>query len=157
MPQVTVTRQVNAPISKVWESWDDYANIDKFNPNLKKSFLIGKNGSSGLGATRQCDFEDGKNFVQERIVEYVPEQKIAVDIYNGSIPLKTAKAEISMKSIGSDRTELTFTMHFVPKMGLLGKMMVPMMKPQFRKALTKLIDGNRAYVESGVEIIRQAA
>jgi uncharacterized protein YndB with AHSA1/START domain len=157
MPHVTVTRTIDAPVSEVWASWDDYANIDKFNPNLNRSFLIGDNGTTGLGATRQCDLEDGKNFIQERIVEYVPEQKVTVDIYNGTLPLKSAKAEVQMKSVGPNRTELNFTIHFVPKMGLLGLLMVPMMKPQFKKLLGKLVDGNRAYIESGVVIARQAA
>ncbi|CTQ53242.1 putative integral membrane protein [Roseibium album] len=157
MPHVTVTRTIDAPVSEVWASWDDYANIDKFNPNLNRSFLIGENGATGLGATRQCDLEDGKNFIQERIVEYVPEQKVTVDIYNGTLPLKSAKAEVQMKPVGPNRTELNFTMHFVPKMGLLGLLMVPMMKPQFKKLLGKLVDGNRAYIESGVVIARQAA
>lgn len=157
MPHVTVSRTIDAPVSEVWASWDDFANIDKFNPNLNRSFLIGNNGDTGLGATRQCDLEDGKNYIQERIVEYVPEQKVVVDIYNGTLPLKSAKAEVQMRALGPTRTELTFTMHFVPKMGLIGRMMVPMMKPQFKKLLGKLLDGNRAYIESGVAIARQAA
>jgi uncharacterized protein YndB with AHSA1/START domain len=157
MPHVTVTRTIDAPVSEVWATWDDYANIDKFNPNLNRSFLIGENGATGLGATRQCDLEDGKNFIQERIVEYVPEQKVAVDIYNGTLPLKSAKGVVEMKAVGPNRTELKFTMHFVPKMGFLGLLMVPMMKPQFKKLLGKLVDGNRAYIESGVVIARKAA
>jgi uncharacterized protein YndB with AHSA1/START domain len=157
MPHVTVTRTIDAPVSEVWATWDDFANIDKFNPNLNRSFLIGDNGPTGLGATRQCDLEDGKNYIQERIIEYVPDKKIVVDIYNGTLPLKSAKAEIQMTAVGPNRTELNFTMHFVPKMGLLGRLMVPLMKPQFKKLLGKLVDGNRAYIESGVVIARKAA
>lgn len=156
MPSVTLTKTVDAPVSEVWKSWDDFGNIDKFNPNLKRSFLIGNNGETGLGATRQCDLEDGKNYIQERIVAYEPERKLTVDIYNGTMPLKSAQAEIAMRPVGTNRTELTFTMRFVPKFGLLGRMMVPMMKPQFRKLLTKLVDGNSAFVESGVVIARAA-
>ncbi len=156
MPHVTLTRTINAPVAEVWKTWDDFANIDKFNPNLKRSFLVEENGQTGLGATRQCDLEDGKNYIQERIVEYTPERKMAVDIYNGTMPLKSARAEIEMRATGPNRTELQFTMHFVPKFGLLGRLMVPMMKPRFRKLLGRLVDGNRAYVEDGVVIARAA-
>ncbi len=156
MASVTVTRVINAPLEKVWASWDDYANIDKFNPNLNRSFLIDNNGETGLGATRQCDLNDGKNFIQERIIGYTPLKKIKIDIYNGTMPLKRAEADIDLKPLGPNKTELNFTMDFTPKMGLLGRLMVPMMKPQFRKLLGKLVDGNKAYLENGVVIARAA-
>ncbi|MEX0284498.1 MAG: SRPBCC family protein [Paracoccaceae bacterium] len=156
MPNVTLKTEINAPVADVWRAWDDYANIDKFNPNLKRSFLLDETQATGLGATRQCDLEDGKNYIQERIVDYVPERRMVVDIYNGTMPLKSARAEISMRDLGQNRTELQFAMHFVPKFGLLGRMMVPMMKGQFRKLLGKMIDANRAYIEDGVVIARAA-
>ena len=156
MPEVTLIRTVNAPVARVWDSWNDFAHIDKFNPNLRRSFLIGGNGDTGLGATRQCDLADGKNYIQERIIEYVPERRMVLDIYDGTMPLKRAKATIEMRPLSADRTQLNFTMDFTPKMGLLGRLMVPLMKPQFRKLLGKLVDGNKAYVENGVVIARAA-
>ena len=55
-----------------------------------------------------------------------------------------------------NQTELTFTMQFTPKMGLLGRMMVPLMKAQFSKALGRLVDGNKAYVERGTTVAHAA-
>ena len=156
MAKVTLKRTVNAPVAKVWESWNDYGNIDKFNPNLNRSFLIGDNGTTGLGATRQCDLSDGKNYIQEKIIDYVPERRLAIDIYNGTMPLKRATATVEMRPLSATRTEMTFTMEFTPKFGLLGKPMVPLMKPQFRKLLGNLMDGNAAYVENGAVIARAA-
>ena len=156
MPKVTLKRTIEAPVSRVWDSWNDYANIDKFNPNLKRSFLINDNGDTGLGATRQCDLSDGRNYIRERIVDYVPEERLTLDIYDGTLPLKRTQAIIEMRPLGPSRTELSFTMDFTPKFGILGRLMVPMMKPQFRKLLGRLVDGNKAYVESGVEIARAA-
>ncbi len=149
MPHVTVTRVVKAPLADVWASWDDYANIYRFNPNLTKSYLIGDNGDTGLGATRQCDLADGKNYIRERIIEHRPQQRIVVDIYEGTLPLKKAQGEISMRALNPAETELSFTIRFTPKLGLLGRLMVPMMKPQFRKSIVNLVDGNQAFVERG--------
>ena len=156
MAKIEITETVNAPVTDVWAAWDDYGNIDKFNPNLNRSFLIDDSGETGLGAQRQCDMSDGKNFIQERIVEYVPQKKMVVDVYHGTLPLKSAKATISMKPLAIDRTELSFTMEFTPGMGLLGRLMIPMMKPQFRRALTKLVAACKAYVETGEEVKRAA-
>ncbi|MGH1416162.1 MAG: SRPBCC family protein [Pelagimonas sp.] len=155
MPHVTVTRVIKAPLADVWASWDDYANIYRFNPNLTKSYLIGENGETGLGATRQCDMVDGKNYIRERIVEHRPQQRLVVDIYDGSLPLKQAQAEVSLRAVSQTETEISFTMRFTPKMGLLGRLMVPLMKPQFRKSIVSLMDGNQAYVERG-ELVNAA-
>ena len=152
MAKVSVTRTVDAPLDKLWASWDDFGAIYRFNPNLKGSFILDGSAKTGLGAERQCDLSDGKNYIQERIVEYAPHRRLVIDVYNGTLPLKSAVASFDLKSLGPDRSEVTMTMEFKPKFGLLGKLMVPMMKPQFRKLLGKLLDGNKAFVERGEEV-----
>ncbi|WP_204114604.1 SRPBCC family protein [Shimia biformata] len=156
MPHVILKRVINAPVAKVWESWDDYAHIEKFNPNLSASYLVNQSQPTGLGAERQCDLSDGRNFIQERIIDYVPNRRMKIEIFNGTLPVRDTFATIEMQETGPDRTEVTFRMEFVPKFGLIGRMMVPMMKPQFRKLLGRLLDANKAYVEDGVEIMRAA-
>lgn len=156
MPEIILKKTIDAPVADVWASWDDYANIQKFNPNLAASYLVGDTQPTGLGAERQCDLTDGKNYIQERIVDYVPNRRMKVEIYNGTFPLNDNFATIEMRPLGPTRTELSFKMEFVPKYGLLGRMMVPLMKPQFRKLLGRLMDANKAFVEDGVEIMRAA-
>ncbi|MEM7643951.1 MAG: SRPBCC family protein [Pseudomonadota bacterium] len=146
MAHVTVDCIVNAPRLDVWSSWDDFGSIAAFNPNLSGSHLLDTQ-TTGLGATRQCDLSDGKNHIRERIVDYVPGERMAVDIYDGTMPLKSAKAIITLTPEGQNRTLVRMRMEFVPKFGPLGALMVPMMKPQFRKMLQALLDGNAAHVE----------
>ena len=156
MANVSVTRDIDAPLAEVWESWDDYGNIDKFNPNLNRSFLIDDNGATGLGATRQCDLNDGKNHIQERIIGYEREKEIKIDIYNGTLPLRRAVATFSFEALGPAATRVTMHMEFTPKFGVLGQLMAPMLMAQMRKLLGKLLDGNKAYLEDGVVIARAA-
>jgi hypothetical protein len=42
-------------------------------------------------------------------------------------------------------------MQFEPKMGILGKMMVPIMKKMFKPMLQNLLDANAAYAENGMQ------
>ncbi len=156
MPNVTLTRMIDAPVAEVWTAWDDFAHIDKFNPNLSKSFLLEKSQTTGLGAERQCTMRDGKNFIQERIVEYQENERLKIEIFNGTFPLKDNFATIGMRQVAPRKTELTFSMDFVPKYGPLGRMMVPLMKPQFKKMLGKMMDANKAYIEHG-EVVAHAA
>ena len=151
MANVTVTRTVNAPIDQVWPSWDDFGAIAKFNPNLNGSNLINNSQGSGLGAMRQCDMSDGKNYIREKVVEYQPHQKLVIDIYDGTMPLKRALATFNFKTRGQ-KTDVTMSMDFTPRFGLLGKLMVPLMKPQFRKMMASLLKGNADYVETGKEV-----
>ncbi len=152
MADVTVKRVVNAPVADVWASWDNFGDIYKFNPNLKSSRLLSGSNDTGRGARRQCDMADGKNHILERIIGYTPEKEMVIDIYDGTLPLKSAKATLRFVSTTNNRTEVSMRMDFVPKMGLLGKMMIPMMKPQFRKMLQGLVDANAAFVERGEEV-----
>ena len=156
MPHVTTTRQVDVPLSRLWASWDDFANIDAFNPNLNRSFLINRSSDTGLGAERQCDFSDGKNHIKERVIGYTPERELIIDIYDGSVPLKTAGATFTFRALGPSKSEVTMRFEFTPKFGPLGWLMVPLIKAQFRPALARLLDGNKAYLEDGVVIARAA-
>ena len=146
MARVSATHIVEAPAEEVWKSWDDFGNISKFHPALKGSHLLDTQ-ATGLGAKRQCDMKDGKNHIRERIVDYVPNERMVIDIYDGTMPLKEAVATLTLQSSGTDRTIVRMDMEFTPKFGLLGGLMTPLMKPQFRGLLTSLLEANAAYVQ----------
>lgn len=149
MAKVTVNRTINAPLEKVWESWDDFGDIYKFNPNLKNSYLLKGSQSSGKGAKRQCDINDGKNWIREEVVDYVPRKRMKIHIYEGTMPLKVAIATLSFQQINNHQTKVTMDMDFEPKMGILGKLMIPIMKPKFKGMLDSLLAGNEAFVTQG--------
>lgn len=150
MAKVTITTTVNAPVQDVWESWDAFGDIYKFNPNVDKSKLLNGSKASGLGAKRRCDLADGKSYVNEVITSYEPERYMAVDIYEGNIPLKSAEVSFLFDAISPTQTKIETTMKFQPKFWILGALMVPLMKIQLRKALQGLMAGNQKYIEKGV-------
>jgi uncharacterized protein YndB with AHSA1/START domain len=146
MSDVTVEQLIQATPAEVWASWDDFANIDVFNPLISKSFLIGA-APTGQGAMRQCNFADGKNHIRERIVAYEPGKRMAVEIFEGTMPVHHALIDISLSPRGDGQTKVTMTLSFRPKFGLLGRMMAPLMRVQFRKTLRQLLQGNADYLE----------
>lgn len=149
MATVKVYRTIHSPIDKVWESWDDFGSIYKFNPNLKHSRLIDGSQATGPGAKRQCDINDGKNGIREEVMEYVPQKSMKINIYEGTMPLKSEIATIRFRRVTANRTEVSMAMDFEPTMGLLGKLMLPMMKPKFKGMLDALLAGNDAFVTQG--------
>jgi uncharacterized protein YndB with AHSA1/START domain len=148
MATVIVSKRINAPVEAVWESWNDFGGIDKFNPMLKKSFLLtDENKPTRVGTRRQCDLNDNKNWLREEIIDYQPNKLLKIDIYDSSMPVKSMQATIDFEKISDDRTRVRFTSEFQPGMGVLGKLMVPLMKRQFAPMLQAMLDGNAAYVE----------
>jgi hypothetical protein len=150
MAKVTIQTTINAPIKDVWSSWNAFGDIYKFNPNVDRSKLLDNSKMTGLGAKRRCDLADGKSYVNEVITSYEPERFLAVDIYDGNIPLKKAEVSFLFEAISPSQTRIETTMEFLPKFGLLGAMMIPLMKGQLKKALRGMMTGNQNFVEKGV-------
>lgn len=156
MAKVTVFKKVDAGLADVWSTWDDFGNIYKFNPSLKNSYLLDSEVmSTGVGSERHCDFADDKNWVRERIVGYRPMSFIKIDVFDGSMPLNSMVATFNLRSVAENRTHVEMTVEFEPKFGVIGKLMTPMMKRQFRPLLQTLLDCNAAHVEHG-EVVAAA-
>ena len=157
MATLTISKHVDAPVQDDWNSWDDFGNIYKFNPALKHSRLLSdEKVPTGVGSERHCDMADNKNWVRERVIDYRPMKSIKLDVYDGSLPLKSMVATFSFRKISEQETGVQMQVEFEPKFGALGKMMAPMMKRQFRPLLQSLLDCNAAHVERG-EVVAAAA
>ncbi|MFY0681383.1 MAG: SRPBCC family protein [Thalassovita sp.] len=155
MPKVSSQHVVDAPVEDVWESWADFGGIAKFHPGIKGSHSISGSPASGLGAERQCDLTaNGKQYVRERVTKSVPMQEQVIDIYEGTVPLKSATARLRLAPIGSDKTKVMLEMEFKPGMGPIGWLMSPMMKMKFKSTVEALLKSNGEYVTKGVQIAR---
>lgn len=156
MPSFVITKRINAPIDKVWESWDDFANIDIFNPNITESHLLTSAGPTGVGTKRHCSMPGGKNYVREKITAYEPKKRIELEIFETNMPMKKMVIDTRFRSITETVTEITQKTEFELKMGIIGKLMGPMMKKQFEPLMGKLLEGNRKYLEKGITVNRAA-
>lgn len=138
---------VEASLADTWASWDDFPNIANFHPDVTKSYTIQNTAATGKGAQRKCEFGP-KDYILEKIIGYVPRKQIVIDLYDMSFPMKDATATFDFEDLGEARTKVTMTVRFTPKMGLLGQMMLPMLKMKFGSALQGMLDGNANYVAS---------
>ena len=155
MKTVNVEEIVGASVEDVWASWDNFGDVARFHPGIKASRLLSGSTDTGLGAQRQCDLSDGgKQYVCEKIVAYDPPHRMVIDIYEATVPIRSAQATLKLSSMGANRTRVTMTMEFTPGMGLLGKLMSPMMASQFKSMLGKVLKSNADFVTNGVEVAR---
>lgn len=139
--KIQVKRTINAPVEAIWAYLGDYSNIHRFHPMLKGSHFTEGTATCEVGATRQCDFNDG-NYIQERVLEWEEGSHYTVDIYDSSMPVKSAQATLGVRPLGEDQTEAYMHMEMTPKNSLMSPMMYLMYKfniaPGVLKGLEKL-------------------
>lgn len=148
MHTITVKQFVDAPLEDVWNSWKDFDNVERFSSVVRESRLLGDiRGAIGVGTKRECELSDGRNWLREEIVEFVPLKTISVDVYESSLPIRSMRATLRLRKLADSRTETVMTVEFVPRRGLLGKMMGPLFKRRFRPIVATSLSDNASWVE----------
>ena len=143
MPDFTITRQINAPVTSVWEVLDDFGDIQRWNPGVTASELT-SSGPVSQGSTRHCDFKPFGG-VNERIDGYAPNQRLTVNIYETSrLPISAAVADFNITP-NEDGTELT--LHYTYTLNLMGRLMKGYTNKQMRKGIGGLAESLQAESE----------
>jgi uncharacterized protein YndB with AHSA1/START domain len=136
VPEFTFTRQIAAPVDKVWEVLDDFGNIAEWNSGVKASELTSQ-GPVTEGSTRHCDFAP-LGGVDERIDTYIPNERMEVNLYETfKLPISSAIADFNVAS-NDDGTELTLNYSYEPNR--LGRIAKGTTDKQLRKGIGGLVD-----------------
>ncbi|MFC6942784.1 SRPBCC family protein [Salinirubellus sp. GCM10025818] len=145
MHTVSVEKVISVPAEDAWAALDEFGRVSAYNPHVATSKII--NGpETGVGATRECVFEDGGR-IEEEIVEYSPGSNYTVEFIDvGSMPLKRNRVQISVEERG-DAAAVTMAATFEPKYGFVGTIMAKLvMESRFRSTFEEVLDGLEAYV-----------
>ncbi|GAA1221951.1 SRPBCC family protein [Rhodoglobus aureus] len=136
MPAFTITRQIGAPLEKVWEVLDKFGDIAQWSPGVKKSELTSE-GPVGEGATRHCNFSPFGG-VNERIDAYIPNQKMTVNLFETfKLPISGAIVDFNIAAHG-DGTALSIDYSYEPNR--LGRVAKGSTDKQMRKGISGLAD-----------------
>ncbi len=147
MADIVKEETINASAAEVWAAWDKFGDIADWHPGLEKSALLEGSEPTGLGARRRCDFTGGKQHILEEIVGYEAGKSMAVHIYDGNIPVQSAKVTFRVKPEGPNKTTVSAEVDFKMKMGVLGAVIKPLAKKQLGNDIAKLLGANKSYVE----------
>ena len=116
MPEFTITRQIAAPVERVWEVLDDFEDIQRWSPGVTSSELT-SDGPVSEGSTRHCDFAP-LGGVNERIDKYEPNRRMTVNLYETfKLPISGAMADFN---IGPHDGGTELTIHYSYTPNLLG-------------------------------------
>jgi len=151
MSRISINRTVDASSPEVWEILADFGGVHRFHPLVERSPLLSDN-NSGVGATRRCEFYDGKS-ITERVIDWTEGRSMRVAIIEGDMPMDEAVAELSVRPIEGGRSEVTMTMEYEPSFGFAGKIMDKlMMRFMFKNMCGKVLDGLDTHARTGSSI-----
>ena len=127
----------------------DVGGIHRYHSGVETSPINEGTPASGLGAERTCHLYDG-NHIQERVVESIDEQKLSIEIFETSMPLKDALGVFTLTALPSGGTLVTVTMQYAVKYGLIGKVMdILMLNRMLGPAMNQLLTGLDHHITTG--------
>ena len=138
---------INAPVNQVWSALADIGNIYAWNPGVVESHTTSEQ-SEGLGATRYCDL-GGKNFLDEEVVAWKPNEQLTMRITDTNMPFATADIRFYLKS-ENGQTVVTVSPQYKLKFGPIGGLMDRFyVAGTYKKGMDALLAGLKKYVEAG--------
>jgi ribosome-associated toxin RatA of RatAB toxin-antitoxin module len=141
--EITVT----ASVDKVWTMLTDLELLDKYDPTVKKSTLVSTE-KTGIGAKRKILMLDGKNWFDEKVTVFKPNEALTYQLTDCSFPIKGLQHSYSFEKIGN-QTKVKQVMEYTVKFGLLGKFLDAMMiRKQSDTGIKKFFAGLKSYAET---------
>lgn len=152
MEKFTVLKRaidINMPTHKVWPILADFGNICHGHPAVRKSRVTSVQ-TSGVGATRHCDFTMMGGSAEERVTEWVEGRTVTVEVYElHKMPgLKTVKLRLDIVPKGN-ATVLTGTMTYSMQNAFFDLVNTLVMKSMNTKLLNGILAGHQLYIETG--------
>jgi uncharacterized protein YndB with AHSA1/START domain len=136
MPEFTITRQIEAPVEKVWDVLNDFGDIARWSPGIKRSALT-SDGPVSQGSTRHCDFAP-LGGVNERIDTYIRNERMTVNLYETfKLPISGAVADFN---IAAKHNGTKLTLHYSYTPNRLGRVTKGSTDKQMRKGMNGLAD-----------------
>ena len=138
---------VNASVDKLWDILTDLELLDRCDPAVKKSTLVSAQ-KTGMGAKRKIDMLDGKNWFEEKVTVFKPNDALTYQLTDCTFPVKALKHSYSFEIIGT-QTRVKQVMEYTVKFGLLGKLLNSLMiSKQFDHGIKKFLAGLKSYAET---------
>jgi uncharacterized protein YndB with AHSA1/START domain len=143
---------IEASKERVWVALSDFGNTYLWNPAVEYSHSTSE-APGGVGATRHCDLNISKASIEERVVDWVEDEGMRVEIFDGrrTPPFKEAWGKITLAEAPDGGGTLTkMQIHYDLKYGILGGVIDRLMvRTQYGKGLKLALAGLKYHVETG--------
>ena len=150
MPQHTFQVRIDASKELVWDALADFGGVSKWAPTLTSSRSLTE-ANGGVGAERTCEhMKMGR--LEERVTGWEDGRRLVYDVTKGlPFPMQSLTNDWSIgTSAGS--TIVTLEQTFEVKLGLLGSLLVPVIRKQMGKEMTVTLAGLKHHIETGERV-----
>ena len=138
---------IDAPANAVWNALADIGAIHQWNPGVVHSHTT-TSGEVGLGSGRRCEL-GGKNYLDEKVVEWTSGTALTLRIVATNLPFKTADIRFTLEDRGRE-TWVTVSPEYTLKFGVLGSLLdAVFVRSQYRRGMVNRLQGLKQHVESG--------
>jgi ribosome-associated toxin RatA of RatAB toxin-antitoxin module len=138
---------LNASIDKIWTMLTDLELLDQYDPTVKKSTLLSSE-KTGIGAKRKVQMLDGKNWFDEKVTVFKPNEALTYQLTDCSFPIAGLKHSYSFEKVGN-QTKVKQVMEYTVKFGLFGKFLdAVMIRKQSDSGIKKFFAGLKSYAET---------
>jgi len=151
MTNLTLTRTIQAPASRVWDILADFGGVHIFHPMVDTSPIT--NGQDmGVGAKRRCELYNG-TMVDEEITSFNPERRnIAITVSHPAAPIEAMAGEFTVTSQGDSSCEVLATMEYSLIDGALTKEQTDGMRGMMEGAVQSVLKGLDDHAVTGAII-----
>lgn len=137
---------INAPLENIWNILTTLELLDQYDPTVKKSTLVSTE-KTGIDAKRKVLMLDGKNWFDEKITVFKPNEALTYQLTDCSFPIKGLKHSYTFEKVGNQVT-VKQLMEYTVKFGLLGKLLDSIMiRKQSDAGIKKFFAGLKQYAE----------
>lgn len=137
---------IHAPLEKIWRVLTTLDALDRYDPTVKRSTLISIK-KSDLGAKRRVEMADGKNWFEEEITEFKPNEALTYTLTACSFPVHQLKHTYRFQQSGGT-TKVNQVMKYTVKFGWFGRLLdAIMIRKQSDAGIKKFFGGLKSYVE----------
>ncbi|MEM6990051.1 MAG: SRPBCC family protein [Myxococcota bacterium] len=152
MSTLTISRTLRHSPEDVWSVLEEFGAIHRWSASVESSPINAGTPERGVGAERNCHLYDG-NHIQERVTQVVEGRRLALEVFDTSLPVKSADAAFELSPTSDGGTELSMTFDYVVKFGLLGKAMDGLMlRRGMTASLSRLLAALDEHLETGAVI-----
>lgn len=139
---------IEASVTAVWQALSAIGEIYQWNPGVRASHTTSEQ-TEGEGATRFCDL-GGKNYLDEAVVLWQPNEKLTMRITGTNLPFATADIRFSLQPVG-EQTIVTVSPIYKLKFGVLGQLLDRVyVRNNYQNGMKSLLAGLKQFVEQPV-------
>ena len=137
---------INAPVSKIWEALSNVEELEKYDPTVQRSTAISP-AKNGIGATRKVSMKDGKNWFEEKVTTWQPNEALVYELTNCSFPIHSLVHSYSFEQAGN-QVKVKQVMQYRVRYGIIGKLLDRLMiRKQSDAGIKKFFAGLKVYTE----------